>query len=261
VVVLKMLPFDNKSSSRWWSTCPPARRWSDTAAVLHELGAHLATQPEVLTAGLRRHRRADQLQRPGAPVLPARRRRVGRPAGQPGGQAPPQRQSHAIAQRLRPALQPSARAMAPTSRWWKCRPARRCCRRSWPRSTAPTKPAASIARGRARARRPFERTDDIVDIDTARERRAPRACCVCATGARPRCWACPAAAIARHAARRPVRRGRHLPARRPEQVPGAGAPAAAGARPGDLDALLALPCARAGQAGAAVGTGARERHA
>jgi multidrug efflux pump subunit AcrB len=26
LVVLKMLPFDNKSSSRWWSTCPPARR-------------------------------------------------------------------------------------------------------------------------------------------------------------------------------------------------------------------------------------------
>jgi hypothetical protein len=45
---------------------------------------------------------ADHLQRPGAPVLPARRRRAGRPAGQPGRQGAPQRQSHAIAQRLRP---------------------------------------------------------------------------------------------------------------------------------------------------------------
>jgi hypothetical protein len=45
------------------------------------------------TTGLRRHGRADQLQRPGAPVLPARRRRIRRPAGQPGRQAPPQRRA------------------------------------------------------------------------------------------------------------------------------------------------------------------------
>ncbi len=41
--------------------------------------------------GLRRHRRADQLQRARAPVLPARRRRSRRPAGEPARQASAQR--------------------------------------------------------------------------------------------------------------------------------------------------------------------------
>ena len=42
-------------------------------------------------ARLCRHRQPDHLQRPGAPVLPARRIRTGRPAGQPGRQAPAHR--------------------------------------------------------------------------------------------------------------------------------------------------------------------------
>ncbi len=96
-------------------------------------------QPEVTRLpGLRRHRRADQLQRAGAPVLPARRRRGRRPAGEPGRQGAPRRRRAtpsppACARRCRR----SASATAPTSRWSRCRPARRCCRRSWPRSTGP----------------------------------------------------------------------------------------------------------------------------
>jgi hypothetical protein len=46
LVVLKMLPFDNKSSSRWWSTCPRARRWSNRRRAARAR-RDLATVPEV----------------------------------------------------------------------------------------------------------------------------------------------------------------------------------------------------------------------
>ena len=97
LVVLKMLPFDNKSEFQVVVDMPAGTPVENTAAVLHEMGAHLATVPEVTDyqayAGTSR---ADQFQRPGAPVLPARRLRARRPAGEPGRQAParPQEPRH-----------------------------------------------------------------------------------------------------------------------------------------------------------------------
>lgn len=46
-VVLKMLPFDNKSEFQLVVDMPAGTPLEDTAAVLHELGSHLAQQPEV----------------------------------------------------------------------------------------------------------------------------------------------------------------------------------------------------------------------
>jgi len=105
-VVLKMLPFDNKSEFALVVDMPAGTPLEDTAAALHALGAHLAQQPEVEhlqgyagTAspitfnGLVRqyYQRADaeqgELQ---VNLVHASRRKE---------------QSHAIAQRLRPALE------------------------------------------------------------------------------------------------------------------------------------------------------------
>jgi multidrug efflux pump subunit AcrB len=47
-VVLKMLPFDNKSEFQVVVEMPAGTPLENTAAALHELGAHLARQPEVL---------------------------------------------------------------------------------------------------------------------------------------------------------------------------------------------------------------------
>ena len=47
LVVLKMLPFDNKSEFQVVVDMPAGTPLESTAAVLHELGAHLATVPEV----------------------------------------------------------------------------------------------------------------------------------------------------------------------------------------------------------------------
>jgi multidrug efflux pump subunit AcrB len=47
-VVLKMLPFDNKSEFQVMVDMPAGTPLEDTAATLHELGAFLAQQPEVL---------------------------------------------------------------------------------------------------------------------------------------------------------------------------------------------------------------------
>jgi hypothetical protein len=125
-------------------------------------------------------------------------------------------QSHAIATRLRPRCS-DRRATAPTSRWSRCRPARRCCRRSWPRSTAPTPPAAAPA---AAAGAPGVRAAPTAwsTSTTAASPPLRRASCCWSTGARPR-WACAAGASCGHAARRPGRRGRGLPARR-SKLPG-----------------------------------------
>ena len=47
LVVLKMLPFDNKSEFQVVVDMPAGTPVEITAAVLHEMGAHLATVPEV----------------------------------------------------------------------------------------------------------------------------------------------------------------------------------------------------------------------
>ena len=75
LVVLKMLPFDNKSEVQVVVDMPEGSTLERTNALLSELAAEVDGIPEVLDyEGLRRHRRADQLQRPGAAVLPAQRR-------------------------------------------------------------------------------------------------------------------------------------------------------------------------------------------
>ena len=48
LVVLKMLPFDNKSEFQVVVEMPAGTPLENTAAALHELGAFLAQQPEVL---------------------------------------------------------------------------------------------------------------------------------------------------------------------------------------------------------------------
>jgi multidrug efflux pump subunit AcrB len=105
-VVLKMLPFDNKSEFQLVVEMPAGTPVEDTAAALHEMGGFLAQQPEVLdmqgyagTAspitfnGLVRqyYLRADAEQGDLQINLVDKQHR--------------HEQSHAIAQRLRPALE------------------------------------------------------------------------------------------------------------------------------------------------------------
>ena len=173
LVLLKMLPFDNKSEFQVVVDMPAGTPVEQTAAVLHELGAHLAHAARGdRLPGLCRHRRADQLQRPGAPVLPAQRRRGRRPAGQPG------RQARTAASRATPSRRACARrcrrsasASAPTSRWSRCRPARRCCRPWWPRSTAPRPQAGAQVAKAVRACSP--RPPGVVDVDDSSIADAP----------------------------------------------------------------------------------------
>jgi multidrug efflux pump subunit AcrB len=112
-VVLKMLPFDNKSEFQLVVDMPAGTPLEDTAAALHDLGAFLVRQPEVLdlqgyagTAspitfnGLVRqyYLRADAEQGDLQVNLVDKAHR--------------DEQSHAIAQRLRPELRRSPRATA-----------------------------------------------------------------------------------------------------------------------------------------------------
>ncbi|MFN7881472.1 MAG: efflux RND transporter permease subunit [bacterium] len=109
-VVLKMLPFDNKSEFQVLVEMPAGTPLEDTAAALHEMGAYLAQQPEVQdlqgyagTAspitfnGLVRqyYLRAEAEQGDLQVNLVHKKQR--------------KEQSHAIAQRLRPALEEIAR--------------------------------------------------------------------------------------------------------------------------------------------------------
>ena len=109
-VVLKMLPFDNKSEFALVVDMPAGTPLEDTAAALHEMASHLASQPEVLhvqgyagTAspitfnGLVRqyYFRAEVEQGELQVNLVDKRHR--------------HEQSHAIAQRLRPALEAIAK--------------------------------------------------------------------------------------------------------------------------------------------------------
>ncbi len=126
-VVLKMLPFDNKSEFQLVVDMPAGTPLEDTAAALHEMARFLARQPEVLdlqgyagTAspitfnGLVRqyYLRADAEQGDLQVNLVDKKHR--------------HEQSHAIAQRLRPAAgEDRAAPRRARSRWSKCRPARR----------------------------------------------------------------------------------------------------------------------------------------
>ena len=133
-----MLPFDNKSEFQVIVDMPNGTTLEQTARVTEALarGGHEAArggQP----ADLRGHGLAVQLQRPGAALLPAPRLERGRHPGEPAAQARPQdcratRSPSPCATGCCPWRSATARA----SRWPKCRPARPCSRRWWPRSTA-----------------------------------------------------------------------------------------------------------------------------
>ena len=116
LVVLKMLPFDNKSEFQVVVDLPEGTPLERTNALLLELAADsVAWQPEVLDVqGYAGTVGPGQLQWPGAPVLPAQRRQRRRPAGEPGGQARPRPQEPR--HRPRGALLPWRRSASATAR-------------------------------------------------------------------------------------------------------------------------------------------------
>jgi multidrug efflux pump subunit AcrB len=131
-VKVKMLPFDNKSEFQVILNMPRGSTLEQTAAVAREMAAAVRTEPEVRdyqvyagTAspfnfnGLVRHyfmRRGADVADLQVNLVPKHERSA---------------QSHDIARRVRP-----RRDTTPPSRWPRCRPVRRCCRRWWRRSTA-----------------------------------------------------------------------------------------------------------------------------
>jgi multidrug efflux pump subunit AcrB len=144
LVVLKMLPFDNKSEFQVVLDMPVGTPLEETARVLHEIGSEVAKVPEVSNyqayAG---HRQPDQLQRPGPPVLPARGPGTWRPAGQSGG--PQQRSRRATKSPSRCAMRSrrSASRAGGNAKVVEVPPGRRFCRRSSPRSMGRTTAARS----------------------------------------------------------------------------------------------------------------------
>ena len=158
LVKVKMLPFDNKSEfqvlvdhDRGDAARGDARdRAADEPLPRH--GARGDGRPD-----LRRHRRALQLQRPRAPLLPAPLALRGRPAGEPRRartSATPRATTSPSACGRRSSR--SRRGAARGSRWSRSRPGRRCSTRWWPRSTARRRGA----RGRWRSDGPRPLRDD-----------------------------------------------------------------------------------------------------
>ena len=154
LVILKMLPFDNKSEFQIIVDLPVGTPLEKTAQVLSEMGTAVAAGARShRLPGLCRHRGTDQLQRPGAAVLPAHRPRGGRPAGQPGRQARPRPQ------------EPRDRAGDPSCSRGHREKARR--RRQGGRSAA--RPAGDVADRRRNLRSRLRRAD----------RRSPSRCARC----------------------------------------------------------------------------------
>ncbi len=94
LVVLKMLPLAyNKSELQLVVDMPEGRTWRTPTRRSSSWPARsTARRKYCITRATRRHRRADQSQRAGAPVRPARRRQRRRSAGQPGRPPPTQAQ-------------------------------------------------------------------------------------------------------------------------------------------------------------------------
>ena len=152
LVGVKMLPFDNKSEFQVIINMPEGTPLEQTARVAAELARETLKQPSVVNVqsyvgtsspynfnGLVRH----YFMRQHAPP--------GRPAGEPGaegrpvGAEPRHRQAGA-----RDAAAGGPEVRRPASRSPRCRPARRCSRRSSPRCTARRRPARR-AGGRGQA--------------------------------------------------------------------------------------------------------------
>jgi multidrug efflux pump subunit AcrB len=124
-VVMKMLPFDNKSEFQVVVDMPAGTPLEDTAATLQELGAFLAQQPEVrdLQAYAGTARPSPSTAWCASTTCAAEAEQGDLQVNLVDKQHRSEK-SHVIAQRLRPRWSKSASATAPASRWWKCRPAR-----------------------------------------------------------------------------------------------------------------------------------------
>jgi multidrug efflux pump subunit AcrB len=141
LVVLKMLPFDNKSELQLVVDMPAGSALEDTAAALHEMTAWLAQQPEVQNyqayAGVAAP--STSMAWCGSTTcVPVMRAAMCRWTCYPRASA------IAAAMPLRwPSVRPCSRlprVTMPGSKWWKCRPDRRSWHPSWPKFTARTFP-------------------------------------------------------------------------------------------------------------------------
>ncbi len=254
--MLKMLPFDNKSEFQLVVEMPAGTPVEDTAAALHEMGGFLAQQPEVLdmqgyagTAspitfnGLVRqyYLRADAEQGDLQINLVDKQHR--------------HEQSHAIAQRLRPALEKIAQRHGARIKVVEVPPGPPVMSPLVAEIYGPSEAGRQALA--ARVAKAFDDTPDIVGIDTTLREDAPRAF-LRVQRQRAESLGIPVAGMAANRAGRPVGHGRGLPARRPQQVPGAGAPATATRSAGGAGrAAGPAPARRQRPTGAPVRTGAR----
>ena len=173
-VVLKMLPFDNKSEFQVVVDMPAGTPLEDTAAVLQELGAYLATQPEVTNLqgyagtaspitfnGLVRqyYLRADAEQGDLQVNLVDKHHRS--------------EKSHAIAQRLRPALEAIAQRYQARIKVVEVPPGPPVMSPLVAEVYGPTE--AGRQAYAAKMAQAFSKTDDIVGIDTSLREDVPRA--------------------------------------------------------------------------------------
>ncbi len=160
-----MLPFDNKSEFQVIVDMPEGTPLETTAAAASALADEALRRPEVTNVqtyagtaspynfnGLVRHyflRREPNVADIQVKLAPKDERSA---------------QSHEIAKRLRDAARRRSRPRsARASRSPRCRPARRCCRRWSPRSTARRRAPAWRSRGDVAAI--FEQTPGVVDVD------------------------------------------------------------------------------------------------
>jgi multidrug efflux pump subunit AcrB len=173
-VVLKMLPFDNKSEFQVVVDMPAGTPLEDTAAVLQELGAYLATQPEVMNLqgyagtaspitfnGLVRqyYLRADAEQGDLQVNLVDKHHRS--------------EKSHAIAQRLRPALEAIAQRYQARIKVVEVPPGPPVMSPLVAEVYGPTE--AGRQAYAAEMAQAFAKTNDIVGVDTSLREDAPRA--------------------------------------------------------------------------------------
>jgi multidrug efflux pump subunit AcrB len=173
LVQLKMLPFDNKSEFQVIVDMPAGTPLERTAAVLHELGAHIATQPEV------RHYQAYAGSASPINFNGLVRQYDLRAGGEVGdlqvnlvNKSERGEQSHAIAMRLRPALQQIGARHGANVKVVEVPPG--------PPVLAPI--VAEVYGAEAEGRRAvakavravFERSDSVVDVDDTSLADAPR---------------------------------------------------------------------------------------
>ncbi len=172
-VVLKMLPFDNKSEFALVVDMPAGTPMEDTAAALHEMASHLASQPEVL-----------HLQGYAGTASPITfnglvRQYYLRAAAEQGelqvnlvDKSLRDEQSHAIAQRLRPALEAIAKQHGAKLKVVEVPPGPPVTSPLMAEVYGPDEAGRQQVAARLAAR--FAATPDITAIDTSNLEDAPR---------------------------------------------------------------------------------------